>query len=914
MRPFLLKQAYFIKIFIFTKIIINDMRPSLIRTFQAVVSAVLMVSFLVACGPQEPEVKNVPVSGVSVSPASLSLVVGDTANLTAKVSPSDATSQTVTWSSSNQSVASVSNGTVTALQEGKTTITATAGGKSATCEVTVSAKVIPVTGISFEQASVSIPMGETANLIATVSPSDATDATVTWSSSDPSVATVDKGNVSAIKEGTATITATVGDKSATCEVTVTPDKETLTKLALMKIYDAMDGDNWFFSSYYGGEKWDLNIPLNHWCYVEWSKSTGELELWFGNVKDGESVGLKGKFPDCFDELQSLTELRISNEPGITGTLPPSFNKLKNLKVLSLFYTSMTSLPDVFNGIPLERADIIGNKKMTGSLPQSLGSSPSLNLLDVESNIFTGTVPDSWALLGEKLQMRREPFLDRRVPDSFVTAPKSGYLINMYMGLAHHHEMTPSAIEVGDYEIPAFWPEKGLTDLVSGEQIPYNDIYSKNKYTILLNWGTWCSFSKVLVPNLKRMYEKYHKDGLEIIAAMNTTGEEHQHAVAKAAILERGYDLWYNFDLYDLGSIGDEIWPVGGTPSAIIVDNKGNIVRSSDNNISDPSRNRFGYGASGTLIPWLEEVFGPMEGDSEYASSDYSQDGKYFTIQKATVGKGINLVFMGDAYTDKDISSGLYEKLMKECAKEFFNIEPFKSFKNRFNVYAVNVVSKNGKTGEGYETALKATMGNGSGTGDNEKVLQYALKVPGISSKDNLVVGVMVNSSAQGGITKMLESEQSGIGYFSSNSNYSDLFGSTLRHEVGGHAFGFLGDEYATNFSASPTQEMIDEYNRLYKAYGWYSNIDFTNDPKKVKWADFLSDDRYKDEVGIYEGGINLGKGVYRPSQNSMMNQNEEYFNAPSRWAIYKRIMELSGETPSFSRFLEYDAINRGSSH
>ncbi|MBP5693564.1 MAG: hypothetical protein J6W86_07650, partial [Bacteroidales bacterium] len=128
--------------------------------------------------------------------------------------------------------------------------------------------------------------------------------------------------------------------------------------------------------------------------------------------------------------------------------------------------------------------------------------------------------------------------------------------------------------------------------------------------------------------------------------------------------------------------------------------------------------------------------------------------------------------------------------------------------------------------------------------------------------------------------------------------------------VGGHAFGFLGDEYATNFSASPTQEMIDEYNRLYKAYGWYSNIDFTNDPKKVKWADFLSDSRYKDEVGIYEGGINLGKGVYRPSQNSMMNQNEEYFNAPSRWAIYKRIMELSGETPSFSKFLEYDAINR----
>ena len=303
------------------------MRHSLIRTILAVVSAFIMVSFLVACGPQEPEIKNVPVSGVSVSPASLSLVVGDTANLTAKVSPSDATSQTVTWSSSNQSVASVSNGTVTALQEGKTTITATAGGKSATCEVTVSAKVIPVTGISFEQASVSIPMGETANLIATVSPSDATDATVTWSSSDPSVATVDKGKVSAIKEGTATITATVGDKSATCEVTVTPDKETLTKLALMKIYDAMDGDNWIIDTYYGSSKWDLQSPLKDWCYVEWNERTGELKLHFWDSKYVKPIGLKGEFPDCFDELQSLTELRISNEPGITGTLPPSFNKL-----------------------------------------------------------------------------------------------------------------------------------------------------------------------------------------------------------------------------------------------------------------------------------------------------------------------------------------------------------------------------------------------------------------------------------------------------------------------------------------------------------------------------------------------------------------------------------------------------------
>ena len=187
------------------------------------------------------------------------------------------------------------------------------------------------------------------------------------------------------------------------------------------------------------------------------------------------------------------------------------------------------------------------------------------------------------------------------------------------------------------------------------------------------------------------------------------------------------------------------------------------------------------------------------------------------------------------------------------------------------------------------------------------------KVSGITNKKNLTIGVIVNALTSGGITSMSESLQSGIGYYSSMGNDPDAFGSTLRHEVGGHGFGFLGDEYSTA-GGSPTQAQINEVKRLYTSYGWYANLDFTNDAKKVKWADFLSDSRYKDEVGIFEGGMNHTKGVYRPSQNSMMRHQYEYFNAPSRWAIYKRIMTLSGETPTFAKFLEYDAVNRGKQH
>ena len=757
---------------------------------------------------------------------------------------------------------------------------------------------VAVTGVTVSPATLSLEIGKTGTLTASVSPSNATNKTVSWSSSSPSIATVDNGKVTAVAVGSATITATADGKSATCEVTVTPDQESKIKSALMQIYDAMDGPHWTMT-----KRWDLSKPLSEWEGVSWYSDTKELMLLLSGF------GLKGELPDCFEGLAPLTTLYLTSEPGVTGTLPPSFAKLKNLKLFFLFGTSMTSLPDIFSEIPFETVSICGNKSMAGPLPESLGQSPALQYLDIEGNDnFTGTVPDSWAKLGTKLVLRGGVSLDPRVPDSFVTAKDADYLINMYLC---SYSLRTNALEVGDYDIPAYVPRNTIKDLVTGKAIPFKEVFAKNKATILLNWATWCPFSKEFMPLLVKMYEKYHKDGLEIIAAFNSGSDTADEGrPLKDIILEKGYDKWYNFTIWDLSIMEWEIW-CSGTPSAIIVDKDGNTIATSKTNISDPARNRFGYTASTSLIPLLESMFGPLEGDDDYSSTDYSQDGKVITIQKATKGKGINLVFMGDAYTDKDIASGLYEQLMRNSADQFFSIEPYASFRDRFNVYAVVAVSKNGKTGTGFTTALGAQMVNGSAvTGNREKVLEYALKVPGITSKNNLVVGVLVNSIYSGGIADLNETYQSGIGYYSSMGNDPNTFGSILRHEAGGHAFGFLADEYATQ-NTSPTQAIIDGYTRLYNTYGWYSNIDFTSDPKKVKWSNFLSDSRYKDELGVYEGAVNVTKGAYRPSVNSMMNQNMEYFNAPSRWAIYKRIMELSGETASFTKFLEYDAINRG---
>ena len=163
--------------------------------------------------------KVIPVSAVSLNKTSLSLSKGQSETLTATVSPSDATDKTITWSSSNTSVASVDqNGKVSALAGGSATITAKAGDKQATCTVTVT---VPVNSVSLDRTSIELTEGESITLVATVKPDDATDKKVTWSCANTSVATVDQnGKVTAIKEGTTNITAKVGDKIATCVVKV----------------------------------------------------------------------------------------------------------------------------------------------------------------------------------------------------------------------------------------------------------------------------------------------------------------------------------------------------------------------------------------------------------------------------------------------------------------------------------------------------------------------------------------------------------------------------------------------------------------------------------------------------------------------------------------------------------------------
>lgn len=159
----------------------------------------------------------VEVTSITLSESSLSMAKGDSKTIIATVSPSNATNKTVTWISSNDNVAKVSNGTITAVGGGNATITANCGGKSATCTITV---MVPVNSITLSSTSLELKKGSSYTITATVNPSDATDNTVTWTTSNNSVATISNGTITAVGCGRATITATCGNLSATCQVNV----------------------------------------------------------------------------------------------------------------------------------------------------------------------------------------------------------------------------------------------------------------------------------------------------------------------------------------------------------------------------------------------------------------------------------------------------------------------------------------------------------------------------------------------------------------------------------------------------------------------------------------------------------------------------------------------------------------------
>lgn len=302
--------------------------------------------------------------------------------------------------------------------------------------------------------------------------------------------------------------------------------------------------------------------------------------------------------------------------------------------------------------------------------------------------------------------------------------------------------------------------------------------------------------------------------------------------------------------------------------------------------------------------------------------EYGED-EWITLQKATKGNngGINIVLLGDGFNAKDIASGKYLKDIKQEVEYFFGIEPYKTYRDYFNVYTAIPLST--ESGVGTVNTIRYNRFNTTFTGgvglkaDYDEVFDYALGAPTVNKGNlNQTLIIMVpNSTDYGGICQMWE-DGSAIA-FCPQSTYGyplDTRG-VIQHEAGGHGFGKLGDEYIyhnafIDFCDCTCCGHVFEFNAA-KSLGWFDNLELTGKMHSVGWSHLIFDNRYSDIVDIYEGGYMHNRGVFRSEPNSCMNNDIPYYSTISRESIVKRIKAYAGETYSFEDFVKNDKRDAG---
>ena len=274
---------------------------------------------------------------------------------------------------------------------------------------------------------------------------------------------------------------------------------------------------------------------------------------------------------------------------------------------------------------------------------------------------------------------------------------------------------------------------------------------------------------------------------------------------------------------------------------------------------------------------------------------------------------LNVVLIGDAYTKTLIDDGTYDSDMELAMENLFSVEPMTSLKNRFRYYVMYAESDSTAPNGTSSTVFRTAIDNyGSLTAYPEKALLYALKIPEVRKevtfadyairveedslrqftdvKGGLLVIVVVNTkhAFQAGRTYMWDN-QSAVA-FCPVQDRDKVFRYTVRHEAVGHGFGYLADEYQ-NIDSGPITENSKLRLQYSKEDGFYANV--TTDPKGSEWSHLMNDARYAPEIKICEGAFLYDYGVYRPSQQSIMRMDVDYFNAPSREALFRRAMRLS---------------------
>ena len=710
------------------------------------------------------------------------------------------------------------------------------------------------------------------------------------------------------------------------------------RTALMAIFNALDGPNWESHEYWGTE-----APVTWWSNILCDENghvvslnlndpgiKGSLPPEIGNLPYLTSLNMGGPYVDCHftgslpEEIGNLTNLKrlqMDNCP-FEGRLPESLGNLSNLEWLYIARCEKLApgpIPSwIGNLTKLKLIQIYGHN-FTGQLPESIGNLTNLENLDIKYCSLDSTVPASFGNLKNLkfLRLSENGNLHGPIPASLSNLPEWWRL---WPGVVYGNRFSQQ--DIVDSNLPA--PKGQKLTASDGSTLDLDAVLSGNKYTLLHAWDIYFPNCLDFMQTLRNYYKQLPSGELYVFGLMSSNKQESaqaQEAYNQAKGIYAQYDIpWkqvfdevYSYNRPFGDEYGDSCYPYGSINEVVLF--KGDkVVRTS-----------LATGIPNDCLTYLADEYDLTL--KFYESTDYSQDGKVEMLQTAKEGNGIDLVVMGDGFSDRLIADGTYRKTMVDAMEGFFSVEPFASFRNLFNVYMVTAVSKNEEFSIGTETALAGYF-NATGTvcnGSIATVQEYARKAVDETRLQNATCLAILNKEMPAGYAYMLDPEAendygcgTGIAFVALGAGSFIGFGDNtmaeiIHHEGGGHAFGKLADEYYYDFNGPVSQDGLDYLHQVEK-YGWYKNIDSESSPTAVKWAKFLADPRYAGEhLGVYEGAALCISGLYRPTEDSIMFTNKGKFNAPSREAIYYRIHKLAYGASwkyDYETFVSWDAKNR----
>ncbi len=641
------------------------------------------------------------------------------------------------------------------------------------------------------------------------------------------------------------------------------------KSALVSIYDSMGGDNWTNNS-----GWKSDKPLCEWYGVECDAMGRVVSL------DLFNNNLVGSIASDIANLSKLTHLNLAYN-SIENQIPISICELTSLRSLMLYNTNLSgSIPsDIGKLVNLQYLHL-NNNKFSGEIPASITNLTSLEILSMRNNMLSGSLPLN---IGNLSNIKE---LDIRYNKLSGTIPPSLYANQSFWNrVAWNVVKQQTTYGFGSDFAPIYLETSNITT-IENEVINMQEFFANNNLTCVVYWRTDSDMGASYMSQLKQLYQKYESYGFDIISLSDQT------SLPTISEYITKNDIPGKFCIVSDDNTINYL-PTQDSPTYAFVDKSGKVLYSESIHSLDPE-----YGRELATANFVDDYL------KDIKPGEKSRDGEVIQLQKATVGRGLDFVIVGDGFAEYEMAS--FEKWARDALEYLFAEEPYSTFRDRFNVYMVMAVSEesgitNGNSKFGSVYNGRYILGN------NELIIKYAQKVPTLIDKNYYTIINIVNAYKHGGTCYWYSNSDITVSYcglIDGGKEFKDV----IIHEACGHGFAKLADEYVTN------EGFIDEDNKgtllELHSMGRAVNVDLTNNENEIKWAYLFDDHNYTGLVGVYEGGYYFSQGVYRPSYNSIMRNHLDGFNAPSRHEIYKLIMEHSGDTYSYDKFVEYDAINR----